>query len=124
MASKSELELLKKDASNRVAAATRRYKTQTLQAMFVRKGSGISTSALYGALNRMGIPVTIGGFPWKIGVATIALLTEGLTKGAPQAIAAGVGDATTYIYIERAISTDTIIAGHDDDDDDEGGGEI
>ena len=37
-----------------------------------------------------------------------------------QAIAAGVGDSTTYIYIERAISTDTIIAG-DEEDEDEGG---
>jgi hypothetical protein len=120
MPSKSQLDLIKKDATARVAAANRRNKNNNMTAMFIRKGSLVSTSALYGTLNRFGVPITLGGFPWKIGIATISLLVEGLTKGAVQSIAAGVNDSTTAIYIERAISTGSVIAGDDDED----GGEI
>ncbi len=119
MPSKSQLDLIKKDASARVAAANRRNKSANMTAMFIRKGSLVSMSALYGTLNRFGVPVTLGGFPVKIGIATVSLLVEGLSKGALQSIAAGVNDSTTAIYIERAISTGSVIAGEHED-----GGEI
>jgi len=85
--------------------------------------------------------VSMGGFPWKLGVEALALLGEGMSKGALQAIMAGIADGTLAIYVERSISTDTIIAGDedikygksvrrpirgddDDDDDDDDGGEV
>lgn len=112
-------ELAKQETRNRIASLTRRYKTKNLESALVRKATVISTAALYGALNRMDIPVTVAGIPWKLIIGPAAMLVEGLSKGALQAGAAGVADATLAIWVERSISTDTIIAGEPDDDDDD-----
>lgn len=111
MASTTSMELIKRDASNRIAAASRRNKTQGLERMLVRKASLVGAAGLYGALNRYNVPVDIGGFPYKLAVSTIANLTEAMTGGNLQAVAAGIADATTAIYIERAVTTGSVIAG-------------
>ena len=98
----------------RIAAARRRTQTENLQRTLVRKAGVIGTAATFGGLNRAGVPVTIGGFPWKLAVSTVANLGEAMTGGNVQAVFAGVADATTAIYIERSISTDTVIAGEGD----------
>lgn len=123
---KAEIELAKKEASQRIAAANRRHKEKMLQAAIVRKGTNVSTAALYGTLNRFGVPVTLGGFPWKLGVWTISTIGEALTKGNWQAALAGVSDSTQAIYVERSISTGTVIAGNadEDDGDSDDGGEL
>lgn len=108
------------EAKQRIAAAHRRMRTKTLESALVRKGTGAVTAATLGTMNRLGVPVTIGGFPWKIALIAIAQLGEGLSRGAIQAAMAGVADATSAIYIERSISTKTLIAGEGDED----GGEV
>lgn len=107
----SAIELVKKEASMRTAAASRRHKTQSLLGMMVRKSSIMGTASVYGAMNRMGVPVEVAGFPWKLAVGTIANLGEALSGGKTQAVCAGIADATTAIFIERAITTGTVIAG-------------
>lgn len=111
-------ELVKQETRNRIANITRRYKTKNLEHMMVRKATIITTAAIFGALNRMEVPLTVAGIPVKLIVAPAAMLVEGLSKGYLQAGAGGIADSTLAIYIERSISTDSIIAGEDDDDDD------
>ena len=124
------IELAKKEASSKIQAANRRAKSQRLEATLVRKGVGLSTAALYGTLNRMGVPIAIGGFPWKLGVGALATLAEGLTKGTTNSVMSGIADATMAIYIERSISKNTLIAGEGGEgscggsDDDDDGGEL
>jgi len=128
MSPKEALEVAKKETARRIAGARERLRRTTLEHTIVRKGTGVTTAAIYGSMNRMGVPVEIAGFPWKVAVATLAQLGEGLSSGYTQAVFAGVADSTTAIYIERALSTDTLIAGEDDDEyidaeseDDDGG---
>ena len=104
-------EIVVAEYRNRMAAAKRTQKTRSMEHVMVRKSSGILSAALYGTLNRMAVPHTIGGFPWKLGVIAVAQLGEGLSKGNMQAAMAGLADATTAIYIERSITTATIVAG-------------
>ncbi len=128
MASLRELE--KRDVNARIAAARRRAQSQALERTLVHKGTLITSAALYGTLNRMNVPIAVAGFPWKLGVGALALLGEGLSRGNMQAVMSGVADATMAIYVERSITTDTLIAGEhddyddDDDDDDDEGGEV
>ena len=107
----SAIEVAKKEASARVANLTRRYKQKNLEHALVRKASLLTTAAVFGTLDRMKVPVAIAGFPWKLGVASLALLGEGLTKGNVQAIMAGLADSTLAIYVSKSISTNTLIAG-------------
>lgn len=122
MATKDSKELAELKQNNRVAATRRRYASAALEGALVRKGAGAVTAATIGAMSRAGVPKTVAGFPWKVGVIAVAQLAEGLSKGNVQAAAAGVADATTAIYIMRSIVTGSIVAGEIDDDDD--GGEI
>ena len=105
------LELLKREHAANRAAATRREKMRGYESMFVRKGAGILTAATFGTLNRLDVSVSVGWFPWKLAVSALALAVEGTTSGKVQAAAAGVGEATNAIYIERAISENTLIVG-------------
>ena len=129
------IEQVKIEARAKMTAANARIKTKTLERTLVRKGSLLVSSAVYGTLNRMDIPISIAGFPWKLGVGALALLGEGMSKGNLQAVLGGVADSTMAIYVERSISTNNLVAGDDvgwhddgsaDDDDDDGsdGGEI
>lgn len=105
------LELLKKEHAAARAAATRREKMRGYEQMFVRKGAGVLTAATFGTLNRLDVSVSVGWFPWKLAVSALALAVEGTTSGKVQAAAAGVGEATNAIYIERSISENTLIVG-------------
>lgn len=105
------LEALKKENSNSRAAQSRREKMRGYEAMFVRKGAGILTAATFGTLNRLDVSVSVGWFPWKLAVSALALAVEGTTGGKVQAAAAGIGEATNAIYIERSISENTLIVG-------------
>ena len=116
----AQLELAKREHSSRLAAANRRNKMSNFDNTLVRKGAVVGTAAIYGTLNRMDVPVAIGGFPWKLAVNALALLVEGTTSGRLQAAAGGVSDATTAIFTERAISENTLIVGAAGDD----GGEL
>ncbi len=128
------IEQLKKElASAKASSRNKSERARRTEQMLVRKGSLLGTSALYGTLNRLAVPIDIGGFPWKLGVGAVALLAEGMSKGTAQSIFGGVADSTLAIYVERSISTGTVIAGDDDydpdddddDDDDSGdGGEL
>ena len=73
MAKNAELELLKQDHKASVAAASRRFKTKTMEALWWRKGAGLTTAATIGTMNRFGVPVSIGGlFPCKPAVTIVA----------------------------------------------------
>ena len=121
MAKVSELDLVKAEHSQRMAAANRRNKMDNFKQTLVRKGAIVSTAAVYGTLNRMDVPVAIGGFPWKLAVSGIALVVEGMSSGMLQATAAGISDATTAIFTERAISENTLIVGRGTPSSDPGG---
>lgn len=111
MPSSSKLAVAAMEARNRIASARRTQRTRSLEGALVRKATGVTAAALYGTLNRMQVPVTLGGFPWKLGIIALAQLGEGLSRGMAQAALAGIADATTAIYVERSISTDTMISG-------------
>lgn len=111
MATASALNLVREEARQRVAAVHRRVRSKTLEATLVRKAGVLTTAAVYGTLNRYKISPAIGGFPWKLGVLTLAQIGEGLSKGNVQAVMAGIADATMAVYIERSIATDTLISG-------------
>lgn len=111
MAKVSELDVVKAEHSQRMAAANRRYKMENFKHTLVRKGAIVGTAAVYGTLNRLDVPVAIGGFPWKLAVSALALVVEGTTSGMLQATAAGISDSTTAIFTERAISENTLIVG-------------
>ena len=111
MAKVSELELVKREHSQRMAAANRRFKMANFQNTLVRKGAIVGTAAVYGTLNRLDVPVAIGNFPWKLAVSGVSLVVEGMSSGFLQATAAGISDATTAIFTERAISENTLIVG-------------
>lgn len=117
----SAIEVAKKEASMKMAAQSRRFKTKGLENTLIRKGAVFGTAAIYGTLNRFDVPVAIGGFPWKLGINALALLGEGMTSGRMQATFAGISDATTAIYVERSITENTLIVGegYDDDEDPE-----
>jgi hypothetical protein len=117
----SAIEQVRAEANARIASARRRQREATLTGALVRKSAGISTAALYGTLNRLNVPVSIGGFPWKIGVITLATLGEALSSGMMQSACAGVADATQAIYVERSISRNTLVAGNGDSGGDSGG---
>lgn len=120
----SQIEVAKKEASQRIAAMNRRFKQKSLESALVRKASLLSSAAIYGTMERMKVPVAIAGFPWKVGVASLALLGEGLSKGNVQAIMAGIADSTLAIYVSKSIGTNTLIAGFESvgaDDADDGG---
>lgn len=82
----------------------------------VRKGMVALTSGVYGALHRYGVRDDIAGFPWRLGVWTLATITEALSRGAVQSTAAGISDASMAVYLERAIATDSLVAGDNNDD--------
>jgi hypothetical protein len=107
----SALKLARQEASTRIAAVHRRVKTQGLERALVRKAGVLTTAAIYGTLHRYNVTDAIGGFPWRLGVLTLAQLAEGMTKGNMQAIAAGIADASLAVYVERSIATDSLIAG-------------
>lgn len=115
----AQLELAKREHSSRLAAANRRNKMNNFENTLVRKGAVIGTAAVFGTMNRMDVPVTLAGIPWKLFVNAGALLVEGLTSGKLQAAAGGISDATTAIFTERAISENTLIVGQGGD-----GGEL
>lgn len=117
----SAIEQVRAEAAHRIANARRRQREQSLTGALVRKSAGISTAALYGTLNRLAVPATIGGFPWKIGVITLATLGEALSSGMAQSACAGIADATQAIYVERSISKNTLVAGNGNGD---SGGEV
>lgn len=95
----------------RIAGVRRSHKTMDMKKMVLRKASVLGTAATFGAMNRMGVPHELAGFPWKLGVATIANVGEALTGGKTQAVLAGIGDSTMAIYVERSITTGSVIAG-------------
>ena len=108
---RAEIELAKKEASMRIASANQRRKASGTERMLVRKATLVGTAGVYGVLNRMGVPVEIAGFPVKLAISTAANLAEAMTGGNTQAVMAGIADATTAIYVERSITTGTVIAG-------------
>lgn len=105
-------------AENRTALARQKEKTRRLQHTLVRKATLLTTAATIGTMNRYGVPVAVGGFPWKPLVALGATIAEATTKGNWQAGFGGVADATMVIYTERAISTNNVVAGAAPSDDD------
>lgn len=117
----AQLELAKRDHAARMAATNRRNKMRNFENTLVRKGAVIGTAAVFGTLNRMDVPVTIGGIPWKLFVNAGALIVEGTTSGKLQAAAGGISDATTAIFTERAISENTLIVGQGSGGGDDGG---
>jgi len=92
-----------------------------LERALVRKASVLTSAATLGTLRRMGVPVAIAGFPWKLGVSTLALLGEGMSKGNVQAVMGGIADASMAIYVERSIGNKVLVAGEGDYDEDDGG---
>lgn len=109
----TKIEQIKKDALTRMARLRTNQRRQSLEHALVRHGSGLVTAAALGACRRYGVPPSVAGFPWKVGISALATLGEAMTSGATQAALAGVGAATTAIYVESAIATDSMVAGGD-----------
>lgn len=87
---------------------------KTFETTILRKAGVSMTAAAYGAMNRYAVPNNISGFPWKLGVWLGATLVEALADSRVlTAFSAGVSDATMAVYMERAISTKTLVAGED-----------
>lgn len=105
------MELVRIQNAARLATARRSTQRATMQHSLVRKATGITTAALLGTLKRVGVQDTVGGFPWKLGMITLAQLGEALSKGNMQAAMAGIADSGTAIYIDRAIVSGSLIAG-------------
>ena len=112
MAASSQLATVRAEASQRISNARKAARTKGYEHAIVAQASGITTAALFGTLNRYNIPPTIGGFPWKLGLSALAMLGQAMTKGNIQAALQGVSIATTAVYVERSISTDTLVAGN------------
>lgn len=92
-------------------AARANLTTKALEATLVRKASGVSAAAGYGAMKLMHVPIDIKGFPWKLGVWLGVTVVEALTKGAVQAAAAGLSDTTMAVYVYDAVAKKSVIAG-------------
>jgi hypothetical protein len=107
----SKLAVARMEASQRLASARRSQKAKAMEHGIVRHATGLTTGAILGTMRRMHVPATIGGFPWKLGLAGAAVLGEAFTKGAMQAALSGVGIATMAIYSEASIATDSLVAG-------------
>lgn len=122
----SKLAVEKAKHRQSMANARRRAERSKIEDALIRKGTIMGTAGIYGTMNRFDVPVDLGGFPWKVAVAGLAWVGEAMSKGAVQSVMGGIGDATLAIYVERAITQKTLIAGEDDDDGDgEGeGGEL
>jgi len=121
MAASSQLKVAKAEASQRISNARKAARTKGYEHAIVAQAAGITTAALFGTLNRYKIPVTIGGFPWKLGLSALAMLGQAMTKGNVQAAMQGVSIATTAVYVERSISTDTLVAGGEVENGENGG---
>jgi hypothetical protein len=111
------------EANARLQAADKRQnksatQTKAIESALLRKSMNTLTAGGFGAMNRFAVPPTIKGFPWKLGVWTIATGIEAMARGYVQAAAAGISDSTMTIYLYDSITKGTVIAG------DEGGGEI
>lgn len=81
---------------------------------FVRKGTNTVASGVYGALDLYGVPKTIKGVPWKLGVWLLTTATEAFAEGLMQSAASGISDSTMTLYIHDSIKNKTIIAGNGD----------
>lgn len=112
----SKIEMLKQKNRAAVAGVRRRLESKEMQKTLIRKGAIIATAGTYGTMNRFDVPVEVGGFPWKLAVMGLSFIGEATTQGPAQAAFSGVGDATMAIYLERSISTNTLVAGDGYDD--------
>jgi hypothetical protein len=96
-----------------------KHERTMLEAGLARKAVVSMSAAGMGALQRHGTPNDIKGFPWKLGLWTVATVVEVIAKpgGYLQAVAAGVSDSTMAVYVHDAVAKGTLVAGN-------GGGEL
>ena len=110
----SALARLKAETASRMASMNRNVKRRALEATMVRHAAVVGTAASLAAMNRMSVPVAIGGVPTKLALALVALVGEGVTRGRTQAALGGVANACMAVYIERSITTKSVVAGEGD----------
>jgi hypothetical protein len=84
---------------------------QRLEHALVRKAAVATSAGVMGAMRRHGVPNEIKGFPWKMGIWTVATIFEALGKGLVQSVAGGIGDSTLAIYTHNGVATGSLIAG-------------
>lgn len=84
---------------------------KNLAGNLVHKGVGLATAGTFGLLRKKGVSMGVKGFPIKLGIWTIATITEVLTDGLLQQAAGGLGNQSINSYLENAIATGTMIAG-------------
>lgn len=105
-----------KDALARLHAATTKHRQSMrgLEMGLLRKATITVTSAGYGAMRKHAVPMSIKGFPWKLGVWLAATVTEVAVKSpAVVAIAGAIGDTSLASYTEGAVASGQLIAGED-----------
>jgi hypothetical protein len=84
---------------------------RAVEGAFVRKSVGVLAAGTMGAMKRAAVPEDVKGFPWKLGLWTVAQLAQVLLDGMPQQVAGGIADSTISIYTYNAVVKGTLIAG-------------
>lgn len=104
------------EALTRLHNATKRHNQsmQKIETALLRKAVVTASAAGYGMLRRHKVPLSVKGFPWKLGVVLVANITEAFTKGGVQTAAGALGDYTLGSYTENATASGTLIAGEGD----------
>jgi hypothetical protein len=95
-----------------------KHEMKVLEGALVRKALVTTNAGMLGAMDRLGVPKSVKGFPWKLGLWVGATIMEAVTKGMLQQASAGVSDSTLAIYTHGAIAGGSLVAGEGD------GGEV
>lgn len=93
-----------------------RERMRAVERAALRKAGGVLAASAWGLLNRLGVPTSIGPVPVKLPVWGLAQVIEVAAGGGVGSFFGGVADSTLAVYTERAISTDSLIAGEGDGD--------
>lgn len=91
----------------------RRHEMKVLEGALVRKAMVTTNAGVLGAMDKLGVPKGVKGFPWKLGWWVINTVGEAVTSGFVQQAFAGVSDSTLAIYTHGAIVGGSVVAGED-----------
>jgi hypothetical protein len=88
-----------------------RHHKRAIEMGLVRKACLSLGAAGLGALKKHGAPNDIKGFPWKLGLFTIASAGEVMTEGMLQTALGAIADTTLVVYTHDAVATGSLVAG-------------
>jgi hypothetical protein len=91
--------------------ARHRLHKKAMELGLVRKATVSLAAGAMGAMKKHGVANDIKGFPWKLGLWTLATGFELMGTGMLQAAAAGVSDSAMAIYVHDAVASGSLVAG-------------